>query len=62
MEESMLALLKVIGVPDVTTLYRVPLALDESGVFNFLTGRLNLVLKSDYDRSLMVRWRDLAER
>jgi CTP synthase len=53
---------KVIGVPDMTTLYRVPLALEEHGVFKFLTVRLNLMLKPDYDRSLMIRWRDLAER
>jgi CTP synthase (UTP-ammonia lyase) len=49
-------------MPDVKTLYRVPLLLEEEGVLNFLAIRLNLILKSDYDRSLMIKWRDLTER
>jgi CTP synthase (UTP-ammonia lyase) len=55
-------LFKVICMPDVKTLYRVPLLLEEEGVLNFLAIRLNLILKSDYDRSLMIKWRDLTER
>ena len=53
---------KVICMPDVSTLYRVPLLLEENGVFSFLTTRLNLILKHNYDQSRMIRWRDLAER
>ncbi len=53
---------KVICVPDVKTLYRVPLLLEENGVFTFLTTRLHLTQKSNYDRSLMIKWRDLTER
>ena len=53
---------KVICVPDVKTLYRVPLLLEENGVFKYLSTRLNLTLKPDYDRSLMIKWRDLTER
>jgi CTP synthase (UTP-ammonia lyase) len=49
-------------MPDVKTLYRVPLLLEENGVFNFLTARLNLTFKSNYDQSFMIRWRDLIER
>jgi CTP synthase (UTP-ammonia lyase) len=49
-------------MPDVKTLYRVPLLLEENGVFNFLSARLNLTLKASYDHSLMVKWRDLIER
>ncbi|CAF0817313.1 unnamed protein product [Adineta ricciae] len=52
----------VICVPDVKTLYRVPLLLEENGVFNFLSARLHLTPKSNYDRSLMIKWRDLTER
>jgi CTP synthase (UTP-ammonia lyase) len=44
-------------MPDVKTLYRVPLLLEENGVFNFLSA-----LKASYDHSLMVKWRDLIER
>jgi CTP synthase (UTP-ammonia lyase) len=55
-------LIKVICIPDVKTLYRVPLLLEENGVFNFLSTRLHLVQKVDYDRSLMIKWRDLTER
>ena len=49
-------------MPHVKTLYRVPLSLEEDGVFNFLAIRLNLILKPNYDRSLMIKWRDLTER
>jgi CTP synthase (UTP-ammonia lyase) len=49
-------------MPDVKTLYRVPLLLEESGVFNFLSTRLNLTLKANYDQSFMIKWRDLSER
>lgn len=53
---------KVICIPDVPTLYRVPLLLEETGVSTFLTTRLHLLAKPNYDRSLMIRWRDLTER
>jgi CTP synthase (UTP-ammonia lyase) len=49
-------------MPDVKTLYRVPVLLEENGVFNFLSERLHLTLKSSYDQTLMVQWRDLIER
>ncbi|CAF3250325.1 unnamed protein product [Rotaria sp. Silwood2] len=52
----------VICIPDVKTLFRVPLLMEENGVFNFLSTRLHLMPKSNYDRSLMIKWRDLAER
>ncbi|CAF0817999.1 unnamed protein product [Adineta steineri] len=52
----------VICIPDVKTLYRVPILLEETGVFNFLSTRLHLTQKSNYDRSLMIKWRDLTER
>lgn len=55
-------LFKVICIPDVPTLYRVPLLLEETGVFTFLSTRLHLRAKPNYDRSLMARWRDLTER
>jgi CTP synthase (UTP-ammonia lyase) len=53
---------KVICIPDVKTLYRVPLLLEENGVFTFLSTRLHLIPKSNYDQSLMIKWRDLTER
>ncbi len=49
-------------MPDVKTLYRVPLLLEQDGVFNFLLTRLHLTLKPNYDPSFMIRWRDLIER
>ena len=49
-------------MPDVKTLYRVPLILEENGVFNFLLTRLSLALKQNYDQSFMTRWQDLIER
>ena len=54
--------LKVICIADVKTLYRVPLLLEEAGIFNYLSSQLHLSLKSDCDHSMMVRWRDLTER
>ena len=54
--------LQVICVSDVKTLYRVPLLLEENHVFNFLSTRLHLSPKPNYDRSLMIKWRDLTER
>ncbi len=55
-------LFKVICMPDVQTLYRVPLLLEENGVFNFLSTRLNLTQKSNYDQSFMIKWKDLIAR
>jgi len=49
-------------MPDVKTLFRVPLLLEENGVFNFLSTRLNLTLKSNYDQSFMIKWKDLIAR
>lgn len=36
--------------------------MEENEVFTFLSSRLHLTPKSNYDRSLMIKWRDLAER
>ena len=49
-------------MPDVTTLYRVPVLLEENGIFDFLSMRLNLSRKPNYDKSFMIKWRDLIER
>lgn len=54
--------LKVICIADVKTLYRVPLLLEEAGIFNYVSSQLHLTLKSDRDHSMMARWRDLTER
>jgi CTP synthase (UTP-ammonia lyase) len=53
---------KVICMPDVKTLYRVPLLLEENGIFNFLSMRLNLTRKANYDQSFRIKWNDLIER
>lgn len=55
-------LFQVVCVSDVKTLYRVPLLLEDNQIFQFLSKRLHLAPKANYDRSLMVRWRDLTER
>lgn len=49
-------------MPDVKTLYRVPLILEENSLFTFLSTRLHLTLKTNYDQSFMTRWKDLIER
>lgn len=49
-------------MPDVKTLYRVPLILEENDVFDFLSTRLSLTEKTNYDQSFMIKWRDLIER
>ena len=59
---SFISVLKVICIADVKTLYRVPLLLEEAGIFKYLSNQLHLALKSDYDHSMMIRWRDLTER
>ncbi len=53
---------KVICMPDVKTLYRVPLLLEENGIFDFLSTRLNLTRKANYDQSFRIKWHDLIER
>jgi CTP synthase (UTP-ammonia lyase) len=49
-------------MPDVKTLYRVPLLLEENGIFDFLSTRLNLTRKANYDQSFRIKWHDLIER
>jgi len=53
---------QVICIPDVKTLYRVPLLLEEHGASKYLATRLNLQLKPDFDRSLMGKWQELTDR
>lgn len=49
-------------MPDVKTLHRVPLLLQENGVFSFLSVRLNLISKTNFDQTMMIKWKEFIER
>lgn len=55
---------QVYSVPDVTSIYRVPLLLQDQGADSYLIKRLKLPvnIKSDKSSYLMSRWKELANR
>ncbi|XP_064628974.1 CTP synthase 1-like [Lineus longissimus] len=54
---------QVIGVHDVSSIYRVPLMLEEQNVVDYLTERLHLKCSaSAKPRKFLAKWRDLADR
>nr|CAG4651748.1 EOG090X04HX [Triops cancriformis] len=53
---------QVIGIHDCTSIYRVPFMLEEQGVLNFFSERLNLPISSPRPRRFMNQWRELADR
>ena len=54
--------LQVVCVPDVTSIYRVPLIMEDQKVVEFLAGRLGLPLPTPRPRKFLMKWRDLADR
>ncbi|KAM9309040.1 CTP synthase 1-like isoform 1-T1 [Pholidichthys leucotaenia] len=52
---------QVICVHDVSSLYRVPLLLEDQGVVNYLCERLDLPVKMRA-RKLLTKWKELADR
>ncbi|XP_013385443.1 CTP synthase 1-B-like [Lingula anatina] len=53
---------QVIGVHDVTNLYRVPLQLEEQNLLPYFRKRLHLPIPDPVPRKLLLSWRELAER
>ena len=53
---------QVINVSDYSSIYRVPLALEEQGVAQFLSKRLSLELPSIPPKRFLHKWKDLADR
>jgi len=49
-------------VPDVTSIYRVPLLLEDQKVVEFFASRLGLPLPTPRPRKFLMKWRDLADR
>jgi len=49
-------------VNDVTTLYRVPLLLEEQNVVEYLADRLKLPIPMPRASQFLMKWRDLADR
>jgi len=53
---------QVVCVPDVTSIYRVPLLLEDQKVVEFFATRLGLPLPTPRPRKFLNKWRDLADR
>ena len=53
---------QVIGIPDVSSIYRVPLLIESQHILEDFTKRLNLPLPIPRPRRLLAKWQDLAER
>lgn len=49
-------------MPDVASIYRVPLMLEDQKVVEFFASRLNLPLPTPRPRKFLMKWRDLADR
>ena len=54
--------LQVIGVHDVSSIYRVPLLLDEQKLIEYFSERLELPIPVPKPRRFLTKWRDLADR
>jgi len=58
----MIIMSQVVCVPDVTSIYRVPLILEDQKVVEFFATRLGLPLPTPRPRKFLMKWRDLADR
>jgi len=52
----------VISVPDVSSIYRVPILLEDQKLIEDLSKRLELQLPIPRSRKLLLKWRELADR
>ena len=52
---------QVICVHDVTSIYRVPLLLQEQKVVEYLTQRLQLAFHPNKPRKFLLKWKELAD-
>lgn len=53
---------QVITIHDLSSIYRVPLLMEEQGIVPFLIERLKLSVSMPNPRTFMRKWRDLADR
>lgn len=53
---------QVICIPDLSSIYHVPIQMEANGVLNFLKERLQLDIPDPLTKHTMQRWRDLANR
>ncbi|XP_052865062.1 CTP synthase [Anopheles cruzii] len=53
---------QVITIPDLSSIYHVPLLMEQAGVVDILNERLQLNLQIPRPAGFMLSWRDLAER
>lgn len=53
---------QVICIPDLSSIYHVPLEMEANGVLSFIKERLQLSIDSTRTRQAMSRWRELANR
>lgn len=52
---------QVICVHDVSSIYRVPLLLEDQGVVRYLCERLNLPIEMR-PRKMLTKWKEMADR
>lgn len=53
---------QVICIPDLSSIYHVPLEMESNGVLSFLKDRLQLNIPDPFTKHTMQRWRELANR
>ncbi|XP_044727134.1 CTP synthase 2 [Chrysoperla carnea] len=53
---------QVIFIPDLSSIYRVPILMESQGILEYLIDRLKLNIVKPQPRKFMQKWRDLAER
>ncbi|CAF94344.1 unnamed protein product, partial [Tetraodon nigroviridis] len=59
--EPEVCVIEVICVQDVSSIYRVPLLLEEQGVVNYFCNRLNMSVKMS-PRKMLTKWKEMADR
>lgn len=52
---------QVICVHDVTSIYRVPLLLEDQGVVGYLSSRLNMPIETK-SRTMLTKWKEMSDR
>ena len=53
---------QVVCVQDVSSVYRVPLLLEEQGVVSYFCQRLNLPVEIMRPRKMLTKWKEMADR
>ena len=53
---------QVIGVPDCSSIYRVPVLLEEAHVLSFVLQHLHLSMSTPRPRKFLNKWKELADR